>query len=225
MATSYLFNLFGHSPIKPLQEQMNIVHSCVETLPLFLEAILKNNWEEAEKYQKQIADLEREADELKRSLRLSLPKSLFMPVSRVDVLELLSTQDAIANKARDIAGLILGRKMQFPDIIAERVMQLYKRSVDASLQTKKAIQELEAVFESGFRGGEIETVQNIIKELDHIEQDTDNLQIEIRKDLFRIEKTLPPVDVIFIYKAIEWGAELADRAHRVGGRLSMLLAG
>jgi len=224
MASTYILNLFGHSPIKPLQEHMGIVHRTVETLLLFLNAVVDSDGESAGKYREQVADLEREADAIKKSLRLHLPKSIFMPVARTDVLELLTAQDAIANKARDVAGLIFGRKMQFPKEISDQVLQLFKRSVDASLQAQKAIQELGEVFEAGFRGNEVSVIQGMIKELDAIEQDTDKIQIEIRNTLFTIEKKLPPIDVMFFYKIIEWGGELADRAHRVGGRLLMLLA-
>jgi len=224
MAATYLLNLFGHSPIRPLQEHMSKVHRCVEVLPLFLEAVLKNDWLTAEQYQQKIAELEREADVIKRDLRSHLPKSIFMPVSRTDVLELLTAQDGIANQTRDIAGLIFGRKMQLPLEIAPKITMIFQRAVDAALQAKKTIQELEEVFEAGFGGSEMQIIQEMIKQLDAIEADTDKIQTEARKALFGIEKNLPPVDVIFFYKLIEWGGELTDRAHRVGGRLLMLLA-
>lgn len=224
MAATYLMNLFGHSPIRPLQEHMNKVHRCVEELPIFLDAVCKGDWILAEEHRQKIARLEREADEVKRDLRSHLPKSIFMPVSRTDVLELLTAQDSIANKARDIAGLIFGRKMQFPAEIILNTGLLLQRSVDASLQAKKIIQELGEVFEAGFRGSEMQTIQDMIKELDSIEADTDKIQIEMRDALFSIEKQLPPIDAMFFYKVIEWGGDLADRAHHVGGRLLMLLA-
>ncbi|MFA6409216.1 MAG: TIGR00153 family protein [Gammaproteobacteria bacterium] len=224
MASSYLLNLFGQSPIKPLQEHMSIVHSCVETLLPFFAAVSKGDWTGAKKYQNQIADLEREADEIKKNLRSHLHKSILMPVSRTDVLELLAAQDGIANKARDIAGLIVGRQMQFPQEINPYIEHLFQRSVDASLQVKKIIQELEDVFESGFRGSEVQAIQDMIKELDSIEESTDKIQIQIRDTLFSIEKNLPPIDVVFFYKVIEWTGGIADLAHRVGGRLIMLLA-
>lgn len=224
MAANYFINLFGHSPIQPLQEHMNRVHRCVETLLAFLDSVFKADWQTAERNQRQIATLEQEADDLKKNLRLHLPKSIFMPVSRTDVLELLTVQDSIANKARDVAGLILGRQMRFPAEIAELILQLFTRSVDASLQAKKVIDQLDEVFQAGFRGAEMEITHNMIKELDHIEGETDSIQVEIRKILFEMEKTLPPIDVVFLYKTIEWGGDLADRAHQVGGRLLMLLA-
>lgn len=224
MASTYLMNLFGHSPIRPLQEHMSKVHCGMEVLPAFLKAVLKGDWEAAEECRQKIAELERAADEIKRDLRSHLPKSIFLPVSRTDVLELLSAQDSIVNKARDIAGLIFGRRMQFPAEIAPKIGMLLQRSVDASAQAKKIIYELGDVFEAGFGGSEVQTIQEMIKELDSIEADTDKMQTEMRDALFSVEKQLPPIDAMFFYKVIEWGGDLADRAHHVGGRLLMLLA-
>ena len=51
-----------------------------------------------------------------------------------------------------------------------------------------------------------------------------NTRSRCRKILFRLEKDLPPVDVIFLYKIIDWIGDLADRASRVGGYLQLLLA-
>ena len=50
------------------------------------------------------------------------------------------------------------------------------------------------------------------------------MQIEVRRALFKLEKDLPPVDVMFLYQIIEWIGDVADRAERVGNRLEQLLA-
>ena len=44
---------------------------------------------------------------MKRELRTHLPKGLFMPVDRRDVLDVLLRQDIIANQAKDIAAIDL----------------------------------------------------------------------------------------------------------------------
>ena len=64
----------------------------------------------------------------------------------------------------------------------------------------------------------------MLAELDKIETETDELQKEIRSILFTIEEDMPPVNVMFLYKIIEWIGDLADRAQHVGGRLQLLLA-
>ena len=224
MQKGSILKMFGRSPLSPLQKHISTVHDCAENLLPFFEAVLADDWEKATKYQAEIVTLEQEADAMKQDIRLHLPKGLFLPVSRSDLLELLSAQDRIANKAKDIAGLILGRKMHIPSEIAPQVLQLLKRSIDASHQAAKAINELDELLETSFRGSEANIVQDMIKKLSDIEHDTDNLQREVRYSLFQIEKDMHPIDVIFLYKIIEWLGDLADRAQHVGGRLQLLIA-
>jgi predicted phosphate transport protein (TIGR00153 family) len=111
---SHIFSMFGKSPVSPMQKHMAEVQACANELIPFFEAALANDWEKAAVLQKDIARLEGDADDLKRELRLNLPSGLMMAMSRRDLLETLTTQDKIANKAKDIAGLMLGRQMSFP---------------------------------------------------------------------------------------------------------------
>ena len=216
--------LFGSSPVSPLQAHMAKVQACIEALEPFVEAALEGKWKKAEKAQVKIAALENEADDLKKALRLNLPTGLFMPVSRRDLLEVLTMQDRIANKSKDIAGLMLGRKIEFPDAMNKKVIEFVKRCIDASAQAQIAINELDELVATGFRGNEIKLVASMIKKLNKIESDTDKLQVTIRSMLFKQEKDLPPIDVMFMYKVIEWIGDLADIAQRVGSRLELMLA-
>ena len=67
-------------------------------------------------------------------------------------------------------------------------------------------------------------MEDMIRKLDVIEADTDDIQVRIRASLFAIEKELPPIDVMFTYKIIEWIGDVADISQRVGSRLQLLLA-
>jgi uncharacterized protein len=222
--TNYIYRLFGSSPVRPLQQHMAKVHACVSELVPFFEAVAAREWDRGAELQARIARLEEEADALKKDLRLHLPKGLMLPVARGDLLELLTMQDRIANKAKDIAGLMLGRKMSLPEDLQPVFLEFVKRSVDACAQAQTSINELDELVETGFRGSEVDLVQSMIKRLDEIEGDTDSIQVDLRGRLFRIERELPPVDVMFMYKIIEWIGDLADLAQRVGSRLQLMLA-
>jgi uncharacterized protein len=219
-----ILDLFAESPMKPMQTHMQKVEECVDILPAFLDAVFAQDWDEMMVMQKRTRALENEADELKKALRLNLPKGLFMPVSRIDLLNLLSSQDKIANKAKDIAGLITGRKMKFPESTQADLKAYLVRSIDAAKQAGKAIRQLDELLESGFKGKEVTIAEEMITELDKVENDVDVLQIKMRRQLFDIEDTLPAVDVIFFYKVIEWVGDLADLSQQVGSRLELLLA-
>ena len=224
MARTTISSLFGSSPVRPLQTHMASVQDCIAVLVPFFKAVIKEDWKKAKDQQKKIAKLEREADKLKRKLRLHLPKSLFMPVSRRDLLEVLTMQDKIANKAKDIAGLIIGRKMTFPDTVNEKLVDFVLRCIDASKQAQTAINELDELVETGFGGKEVKLVEDMIKKLDEIESETDKIQVKVRRELFKKEKDLPAVDVMFMYRVIDWIGDLGDLSQRVGSRLELMLA-
>ncbi|WP_299495295.1 TIGR00153 family protein [uncultured Shewanella sp.] len=224
MPINSILNVFAKSPIEPLQKHINKVHDCACLLTPFFNAALSSDWNNAVKIREQINLTEKEADNLKREIRLTLPGGLFMPVERTDLLELLSHQDRIANKAKDISGRILGRELMLPTQIHSPFLAYLNRSLDAVTMAKEAINELEDLLETGFTGREVNLVEKMIRKIDSIEEDTDILQVAIRRQLFEIEDTLNPIDVMLVYKIIEWVGDLADLAESVGARLELMLA-
>ena len=222
--SSYFSRIFGNSPVSPLQKHIEKVVLCVEELIPYFDAVMKNDWGQAGKIQTKLVKLENDADEIKSMLRMQLPSSLFMPMDRRDVLDVLQLQDKIANKAKDIAGLVLGRKMSLPESICNTYIEFLNRCIDATRQTQNAINELDELVAAGFRGNEVTRVKEMIEELHVIEDETDKIQIKLRAELYKIEKDLPPVDVMFIYKIIEWTGDLADNAQSTGNRLQLMLA-
>lgn len=219
-----LANIFGTSPVQPLEKHIGIAYRCAKQLSPFFAAAISGDWEKALVARDSIEKLEHEADDLKKKIRLQLPKSLFMPVPREDLLELLLVQDKIANRTKDVSGLVVGRNLQIPGQIAEQFLEFVDRNVDAAKQARKSVRELDELFTAGFRGAEVALVEGLIEELDLIETDTDEKQAALRSALFEIEKELDPIDAMFMYKVIELTGEIADMAERVGRRLELLLS-
>ena len=221
---NYISKIFGKSPVGPIQEHMDICYQCARELVSFFSHVINDDWENAEKAREQIVKLENEADDVKNKIRSELPKSLLMPVPREDLLDLLLVQDRIANRARDVSGIMLGRRMQLPPSVQERFLEFVRRNVDAAKQARKSIRELDELYETGFRGAEAELVEKLIEQLDLIEDDTDDLQVKLRAELFQVERDLPPVDTMFLYRIIELTGDIADMAERIGRRLELLLS-
>jgi len=224
MAKSIIDGLFGKSPISPLQQHMTSVHSCIAELRGFMVAIHKQDWKQAQKIKSEIGTKEGEADILKKKLRLSLPSTFMMPFSRRDLLDLLLMQDSIANIAKDVSGLMLNRRMTLPDEIFDDIIELTSVCIKTSATALKAVNELDELLETAFGNRERKVVSSIIKDINTLESQSDKIQHVIRAKLFPLEAQLPPVDVIFYYRAVDSLGELADAAQKVGSRLEVLLA-
>ncbi|MCI7718252.1 TIGR00153 family protein [[Pasteurella] aerogenes] len=224
MAMNNILGLFAHSPLKPLQKHSDKVTECCSLLVPFFESTFNNDWDQALQVRQQISEVERQADSLKREIRLKLPRGLFMPIDRTDLLELVTQQDKLANYAKDIAGRMVGRQFTFPMEMREEFMKYVCRSLDATVQAHLVIDEMDKLLETGFKGRELTFVNTMINELDAIEDDTDQMQIKLRMILRNMEERFNPIDVMFLYKTLEWIGVLADQAQRVGSRIELMLA-
>ncbi|MGY8905979.1 TIGR00153 family protein [Candidatus Njordibacter sp. Uisw_056] len=219
-----ILSLFGHSPIKPLQNHMHTSLQCVELLIPFFQAVIKEDWGTVEATYNSIAKLEGDADNQKQDIRLHLPKSLFMPINRSDLIQLLSKQDKICNTAKDIAGIMLGRKQVVPKKIATDMTAYVKSAVAVAVEAKVVIDELDELIGSGFGGREIDRINRCITKLEKAEDKNDKRQITLRAKLHEIEADLPPVDAMFMYKTIETIGNLADRAQSAGEQIQVIIA-
>ena len=225
MSTTNPFaNLFGKSPFSALQSHMKVVLECVHEVPPLFESLAKGDDETLKQIKDRIFEREAEADRIKNELRNRLPKSLFMPVDRRDLLDVLQMQDSIADTAQDIAGLLIERPMGFPEFLQEPMFALAHRCVDVCELSAEIIGELDELLAMGFRGREATRVEEMVEALNKLEDETDELGIELSRCLFQHEDEIKPVSVMMWYQMIQWVGDLADYAEKVGDRLRLLIA-
>lgn len=203
---------------------MHRAHCCAKSLYPFFEAAIQQDWQQAAISHQKVIDFEQEADELKRNIRKQLPSGLFLPFARSDLLELLTRQDRLANKSKDIAGLVMGRKMHLPEKVATLHMPFLQCCINASKTACKAINELDELLETGFRGNEVKIVEEMLENLDSIEDKSDQMLAQIRQEIFSLETQLPAIEIIFLYQLVDWTGDIANHAQSIGGRLQMLIA-
>ncbi|MDG2411960.1 MAG: TIGR00153 family protein [Halioglobus sp.] len=222
---SPLGNLFGRSPIGPIQEHMALADEAAQLLPALFRAMAADDWDSAKQVHKDIVSAESAADKMKRSVRKHLPNNLFLPVPRSDLLTLVGIQDHVANTAKDIAGLVIGRSIRFPEKLQDAAVELAEASAATSAQALSAIQELDELLAVGFTGQEeVRRVEEMLKTLDKLERASDKMAIKMRAALFKLEKDLPPVEVMFLYQIISLVCTVADDAEAAGDRLQILMA-
>ncbi len=219
-----ILDLFAKSPFKPMQEHMQAVLECVRQMTPLLEAACSDDADCVRQAERAIDDLESKDDRLKNDLRAHLPRRLLLPVDRRDLLEILDLQDTIADRAQDIAGLLVQRPMPVPEGMRRPLLELARAVERTCERAGEVIDTLDELVEIGFRGREADRVEHMIDELGSLESETDRLQSELVRELFGLEETLSPVSVMLWYQLIEWIGNLADHAEKVGNRIRLLIA-
>ncbi len=189
-----------------------------------LEALCADDADGVRQAERSIDELESKADRLKNDLRAHLPKRLLLPVDRRDLLEILDQQDTIADRAQDIAGLLVQRPMPVPETMRQPLLELGRAVEQTCERAGEVIDTLDELVEIGFRGREADRVEHMIDNLGRLESETDRLESELVRELFRLEETLSPVSVMLWYQLIDWIGNLADHAEKVGNRIRLLIA-
>ena len=215
--------LVSKSPIKPMQQHMGVAVLCArEILPL-LEAMAEGDIGKIRDRRSEIDRLEHEADQIKHDIRSHTPKKFLMALDRRIILEILDYQDSIADTAQDIAEIADQRNMHLPAVMVEPIQSLAHSVVAACEQGQRIVDELDELVETGFGESEMRRVDEMIRELNRLESETDRqLDLAARK-LFAIEDELG-VATIFWHQVLRQIARLADLAERVGNRLHLLMA-
>lgn len=220
---SLLGNLFGKSPIRPMQKHMEAAVACAQAvLPLF-EAMVAGRVETYGDLRGRIDSLEHEADDLKHEIRSHLPSRMFLAFERRDMLEILDSQDSIADRAQDVAEIVEQRSMVIPAALAEPLLDLVRDVIATCEQAGAVIDELDELLETGFSGRGAGRVEEMIKQLNLLESGTDRGVERAHRVLFGMEDELG-VATVFWYELINWVGAMADHAERVGNRLRLLIA-
>lgn len=215
-------DLISRSPFGPIQVHMEKSKECAEELLVFLDAVIDNDWNNANTSREKIKALEKDADKLKAETRDLLPKGMFLFVPRGDLLDLIGLADEIPNTIKDISGLVYGRQIVIPSQISASFKEFASEAVEIVSTAALAVDQLSEVSRLAFGSRASDALKKIISKLDSLEAESDKSEVTVRRQLFDIEKDLPPVDVMFLYDVINKIGELADRAEQVGHRLTLI---
>ena len=225
MATTLNFGkLFGKSPFKPVKKHMKIAHDCVERMPTAMDAFLKQDKIKLKDLKHEITQLESDADKIFEELQNRLPKTMFLPVDRRDLLDVLEMQEAIADRTEDIIGLMLELSIDVPKEMRLPMKNLVEHCVSATKGAYDIVASFENLVETGFKGPHVEKTQKLIHEVVSIETEADSIGTDITHALFEHGQDMHPIALVFLYKLIGWIDDLADFSEKLAIRSRLLLA-
>ncbi len=220
---SPIVNLFGRSPFKPTQKHMEVVEECAAEMVPLVEAFLGGDSERVEACKERVSELEHQADEVKNEIRTHLPRGLFMPVDRRDLLDLLHAQDSIADTAQDVAEFLTLKDLMVPPSFGDLLPAYVESAVAAARQCGRVIGELDELLEIGFHGREVDRVEEMVAALAAIESENDVQGMELTRRLVA-EEGLKPAEFFIWYEVIRKIGDVADYSEDVGDRLRLLIA-
>lgn len=219
----WLAKLFARSPFGPFQDHMRKVHECVALLPDLIDVMETGDMEQIRDIAKKISSLEHDADEIKNSVRDQLPKTLFLPVDRRDLLDVLSSQDAIADEAEDVAVVATMRPLIWTDELKVLLRQLLDKVMETAKEAAKVVEGLDELVESSFAGTEVNRIHEEINRLGRLEHEADKIQDQLTRKIYELSDEWSAPDFYIWTKIIQELSDVANASERMGNRLRTIV--
>lgn len=218
-----IFDLFAKSPFGPLQDHLAKIMDCVRLIPDLFRAIEKDDEEQIRIITEKVEKAEFEADQIKNQIRSDLPSTIFTPVDRTDLLDILRFQDRISDVAEDVAVLYRMKKLPFPESIRELFWKFLDQVMVTVEQYAKINGELDELVEASFGGAEAGKMVEMISVLSELEHEADLRQADLLQKLLTLEEELGALNIVLWMRIFQCVGDIANGAEKVGNRLRLFL--
>lgn len=215
--------LFGRSPFVPLQGHMEKVAACVHKTQPILEAFRSGDMAKVDMLAKEISEAEHEADQIKQDIRNHLPRGMFLAVAQERLVDVLVTQDAIADKVENLARLLTLRPLPMVTGFVEPFDAFVAKNLETFEQAFKILNELDELVETAFGGVEAERVREMVHQVAALEHETDVLQHALLKVLFEGESQLSAGELYLWMQILRQLSQISNLSERLANRIRSTL--
>ncbi len=219
-----ILGLFADSPFASMIELADKVKACSDEVPVLFDAFFADDYDSVIEIAERISHLEHEADVVKTRVRDGLPKSLFLQVDRRDLLDVLSSLDAVADCAEDVGILFTLRKMEPHEELIGPLKSLVRRVTATVDKAVEIVHAMDVVSKSGFSGKEADKIIHMIDELGRLEHEADIVQDDLARRLFAMEDDIKPGSLFIWNKIFNKIGDIANHAEKMGNRLRLFFA-
>jgi len=219
-----IVDMFRKSPFDLLYKHGQMVTECTRLVKPLFEAIFNGDEAARQDITKRISDAEKQADLFKMEIRRIMPKSVFMPVHREDLLRYLKIQDDLADTVEDIAMMASLKKLTAPPKLREEIIAFLEIVLQVCTLADEATNHLKPLVDAGFKGEEFIEVLELAEKAEVLEHQADEKGLQVARTLMALEDEMKPSDLIIWFRILKYVGKLADYADKTGEWLRNMLA-
>jgi predicted phosphate transport protein (TIGR00153 family) len=204
------------SKTKEIQSSMDgFIDQVEKAALLFLEgmkAYFAGKSERFEEYCSELADVESEADTIRRDVKYKLYTFMLIPESRGDVLGVLETLDDVVDITEKVVEHFSIETPNIPEFIKEDFLELTELSY-------KAMEELAKASRAFFT--ELKLVNDFVNKVHFYEHEADKVEKILKRKIFSSEK----IKDLAVKNSLRYFAEkialISDESEKVAERLAI----
>jgi predicted phosphate transport protein (TIGR00153 family) len=221
---SGLLETLPSSPYKMLDAHFRVVCKATRKLNRMVKLYLEQDYTEAASVSVEISRLENEADQLKRVLRGHIPKKLFMPISKEDLLAILGSNELIVDRCQDVAQILDMRETKIPDELHPMIEDFMGHIIDAVDALRDMMNLLEKLLESTFAKAGTDEVIELGHRVNEHEYKADSVNKQLSKAIYALEGKESPMAMYHMMRFADVLDSVADHAENAALRLVLVVS-
>lgn len=216
--------LFRKSPFEPFRAHRERSLEAGKAIVSLIEAFLSGRMEEAEALAAAIAESEGRADEIMNEIRDVMPSDVRLPISRRDLLNLVSAQDDIADAAKKLCVFCTARSLAAPEPVNAALRELTAEVDEAIREAESLLHSVDELVEAGFGGAPAERAKGYA-EVTEIAADRARERADATVRLLFMEgEEMTAIELLLASRVVDGLADAARAVRHVAGRVRLILA-
>jgi predicted phosphate transport protein (TIGR00153 family) len=217
-----LLKLFRESPFTGLLEHAQKVQEGGVKFREAIKCYMDGECDLFEKLHKEVAEIESEADSIKRNTRGHMPRGLLMPVDKFQFIWYLREQDQVMDSVEDALHWLSYRTTLIPEPMVPDFMLMVDKAVDVIDQIPAMVGQATTYFQS-YSDRDREVVKDTVASLRQMEHESDQIERKLKSDIFSYSVT-DAVTIFHLIRLVEYLGEISNHAENAGDMLRVMIA-
>lgn len=210
------------SPFEGLQEHAEVIKDCSWAFQEAVECHISYKCSRFDSLRRDIIEMEREADAIKRRIRGHIPKGTLMPIDKFQLFRYLREQDSVLDAMEETLDWLAVRPdAAIPAELHKDIFYLVDTVLDPVEELASMVAEARKYFKT-FKEAQRVVVKNIIRTLRLQEREADQAEHTIKAKVFNMD--VDPVTIFHIVRLAETFGSIADHAENTGDMMRAMVA-
>jgi len=211
-------------PFEMLVAHFDRVLRSVDKMAEMVDLYLKGDFDGASRLCAAVSAHEHEADDIKTHMRRSLPRLIFMPVSRQDLLDLLTENERIADTAQDVAQILDLRRTRVPRSLHPLVRRYVEHVVLSVKALEAMMQHFGTLLEGSFSKGESQKLMELGLRVHEHEYEADGVNKAAARAVYALEGKESAVTIFHLLRFLDVLDGVADHAENASLKMVVVVS-
>ena len=198
--------------MEEINVHMDLVAKCATQLAIAYRAYLDGDKDEFMAEAKLTREIEKQADQARREVELTIYSGAFMPLNREDYLNLAETLDRVADDSVSVVNILQLTEVGIPESVQGRIGEMIEETIHCVETLTKCVATCISKRKKATA---------IARDIEKLEEDIDEKEFNLRSDLYRMN--IEGYDKILLNDLVEKIGDISDTAEDTSDLIVILI--